>query len=74
MFDATGSASFKDEIDAFVFAIGVAAPQGFSGCDCFAFEVGLSFVRLPPSERREVECEFGCLYRVRLRGIPWGEG
>ncbi len=59
MLDAARGASFQDEADACVFAIGVAAPQGFSGGECFAFEIGLSFVRLPPSGRREVECEFG---------------
>ena len=74
MLDAARGASFHDEVDACVLVIGVAAPQGFSGGECFAFEVGLSFVRLLPSGRREVECEFGCLYRIRLRGVPWGEG
>ncbi len=70
MFDAARGASFEDEADACVFAVGVAAPQGFSGGGCFAFEVGLSFVRPPPSGRREVECDS----LLRLRGIPWGEG
>ena len=49
MFDAAGVASFKDEADASVFAIGVAASQGFSCGECFAFEVGSSFVRPPSS-------------------------
>ncbi len=74
MCDAARGASFEDEADACVFAVDVAAPQGFSGGECFAFKVGLSFVRPSPSGQREVECEFGCLYRIRFRGIPWGEG
>ena len=74
LFDAARGASFEDEADARVIAVGVTAPQGFSGGECFTFEVVLSFVRPPPSGRREVECDFVCLCFMRLRGIPWGEG
>ncbi len=45
MFYAARGASFKDEADVCVIAVGVAAPQGFSGGKCFAFEVGVSFAR-----------------------------
>ncbi len=34
MFDAARGASFEDEADAGVFAVGFAAPQGFSGGGC----------------------------------------
>ena len=74
VFDAARGASFEDEADACVIAVGITAPHGFSGGECFTFEFGLSFVRPSPSGRREVECDFVCLYFIRLRGIPWGEG
>ena len=70
MCDAARGASFEDEADACVFAVGVAAPQGFTGGGCFAFEVGLSFVRPTSSGRREVECDFF----LCLCGIPWPLG
>ncbi len=49
MLDAAREASFKDEADACVFAIGVAATERLSCGECFAFEVGFSFIRLPSS-------------------------
>jgi len=48
--DAARGASCKDEADACLFATDVDASQGFSCGECFAFEVGFSFVRLPSSE------------------------
>jgi hypothetical protein len=47
--DAARDASFKDEADACVFAIGVAATERLSCGESFAFEVGSSFIRLPSS-------------------------
>jgi hypothetical protein len=49
VFDSAGGASFEDEADACVFATGVAASQGFSCDECFAFKVGSSFICLPSS-------------------------
>jgi hypothetical protein len=49
VFDAARGASCKDEADACVFAIGVAVSKRISCGECFAFEVGFSFVRLPSS-------------------------
>ena len=49
VFDATRGASCKDETDARVFAIGVAASKRLSCGECFVFEVGFSFARLPSS-------------------------
>ncbi len=54
VFDAARSASCQDETDACVFAVGVTASERLSCGECFAFEVGFSFVRLPSSGRREV--------------------
>ncbi len=50
MLDAARDASFKDEVDACVFVIGVAATERLVSCgECFAFEVGSSFIRFPSS-------------------------
>ena len=49
VFDAARGAICKDEVDACVIAIGVAASKRLSCDECFAFEVGFSYVRLPSS-------------------------
>jgi hypothetical protein len=54
MFDAARGASFKDEADACDFSTGVAASKRLSCGECFAFEVGSSFFRLPSSGIREM--------------------
>ena len=49
MLDAARGASFKDEADACVSAIGVDAAERLSCGEWFVFEVGSSFIRLPSS-------------------------
>ena len=49
MFDVARGASIQYNVDACVFTVGVAASKGLSCGEGFAFEVRLSFVRLPSS-------------------------
>ena len=72
--DAARGASFEDEADARVIAVGVIAPHGLSGGECFAFEVGLSFVCPSPSGRREVECDFVLFVSQSSPWYPLGGG
>ncbi len=74
MFYAAMGASCKNEPNACVFAIDIAASKRLSCDECFALEVGFSFVRLPSSGWREVECEVGYLHRIILCGCHWVAG